>query len=244
MSTRRDGVALVTGANKGIGFEVARQLARAGMQVVIGSRDPERGQAAAAQLQQDELNVRAEVLDVADHGSITQAASSIAEHEGRLDVLLNNAGIADPGDGSPATADPGAVRRLLETNFIGALGVTQAMLPLLQKAPSACIINHSSGLGSLTLHGDPEWVHAPFKLIGYSASKAALNMLTVQLAAVLKTDGIAVVSVDPGFTATDLNGHRGVQHPEDAAATAVQLALSTGMGETGKFFSSAGEEPW
>ena len=179
-----------------------------------------------------------------DPSSIGEAATNISSQENRLDILVNNAGISDPGDGSPGSADPDAVRRIMETNFFGPLAVTQAMLPLLRNSPSARIVNQSSGLGSLTLSADPAWEFANFKLIGYCASKAALNMLTVQLAAELQVDRITVNSADPGYTATDLNGHRGVQTIPEGAAVAVGLALGPDGEATGQFLCASGTEPW
>ena len=133
---------------------------------------------------------------------------------------------------------------MFETNFFATLEVTQAMLPLLRRSGSARIVNHSSGLGSLTHHGDPDCEFAAVKVLGYSASKAALNMLTMQLAATLKEAGVKVNSADPGFTATDLNGHRGPQTVEEGAEAAVRLALLADDGPTGGFFSRVGAEPW
>lgn len=159
-------------------------------------------------------------------------------------MLVNNAGISDPADGSPGSASLDAVRRIFETNFMGALALTQAMLPLLRRSANARIVNVSSGLGSLTWNGDPAWEFARVKLIGYNASKAALNMLTVQLADELRDTSIKVNSADPGFTATDLNGHRGNQTVEQGAAEAIRLALLPADGPSGKFFSTQGESPW
>jgi NAD(P)-dependent dehydrogenase (short-subunit alcohol dehydrogenase family) len=159
-------------------------------------------------------------------------------------VLVNNAGIADRGDGPPSQADFDAVRRTLLTNFVSPAAVAQAMLPLLRRSPAGRIVNVSSELGSLALNGDPGWEHAPVKLLGYSASKAALNMLTVQLAFELKDTPIKVNSAGPGYTATDLNDHRGTQAVEEGAAEAVRLALLPADGPTGGYFSSAGPVPW
>jgi NAD(P)-dependent dehydrogenase (short-subunit alcohol dehydrogenase family) len=159
-------------------------------------------------------------------------------------VLINNAGISDRADGPPSTAQWEAVERTLRTNFLGALTVTQALLPLLRKSSAGRIVNVSSGLGSLEYNGEPSWEFANVKHLGYSASKAALNMLTVQLAFELRETGIKVNSADPGFTATDLNQHRGHQTVEQGAAEAVRLAVLPEDGPTGGFFSSAGRVPW
>ena len=236
--------ALITGANKGIGLEIARQLGQAGLRIIIAARDAERGAKAAQDLEDEGIAARHVHIDLTDPASAKQAAENIRGREGALKILVNNAGIVDPQDGSQEQAELDAVRRIFETNFFGTLAVTQAMLPLLKKASPARIVNLSSGLGSLTFNGDPDWEYAGYKLIGYSASKAAVNMLTVQLAAALKDAGIRVNAADPGFTATDLNGHRGQQTIPQGAAEAVRLALSEDDGETGGFFATDGRVPW
>ena len=237
-------IALVTGANKGIGFEVARRLGRAGLTVLLGARNVGLGQAAAARLQAEHLDVRHVELDLVRLATIEAVAALIAADFQRLDVLVNNAGINDAGDGPPSAVDLGVVRRVMETNFFGTLAVTQAMLPLLRKATAGRIVNVSSGLGSLTLNGDPDWQFAPYKLLGYSASKAAMNMLTVQLAYELRGTALKVNSAAPGCTATDLNGHRGHQTVQEGAAEPVRLALLPSDGLTGGFFETAGPNPW
>ncbi len=237
-------VALVTGANKGIGFEVARQLGHAGFTVYLGARDIVRGEEAAAKLKQKGIEVRALHLDLNNSESIDAAAQTIESEFRHLDVLVNNAGIVDPADGPPSTADVQAVRRVMETNFFSTVAVTQAMLPLLRKAESARIVNVSSGLGSLTLHSDPAWEYASVKILGYCSSKAALNMFTVQLAHELRDTAIKVNSADPGYTATDLNGNSGPQTVEQGAAEAVRLALLGSDGPSGGFSDSAGPHPW
>lgn len=237
-------IALVSGANKGIGFEIARRLGKAGLIVLLGARDAALGEAAATELRAENLDVRYVELDLARLATIEAAAAAIHAEFQRLDVLVNNAGINVPADGPPSTADLDSVRRAMETNFFGTFAVTRAMLPLLREAPAARIVNVSSGLGSLTLNGDPDWEFAPYKLLGYCASKAALNMLTVQLAYELRGTAIKVNSADPGFTATDLNGHRGYQTVEEGAAEPVRLALLPPDGPTGGFSATAGPHPW
>jgi NAD(P)-dependent dehydrogenase (short-subunit alcohol dehydrogenase family) len=241
-STKR--IALVTGANKGIGFEIARQLAQAGLHVLLGARNAGLGETAAARLREQKLDVQFVELDLARPESIEAAARLIDADFQRLDVLVNNAGISDPADGPPGKASLAAVRRVMETNFFGTLAVTQAMLLLLRKSASARIVNVSSGLGSITLNGDPKWEFAHVKRAGYNTSKAAMNMLTVQLADELRGTSIKVNSADPGFTATDLNGHRGYQTVEQGAAEAIRLALLPADGPTGTFSNSAGLNPW
>ena len=234
---------LITGANKGIGLEVARRLAAAGLRVWIGARELASGETAATDLRAAGGDVRAVQLDLIDNASINAAAAVIEREQGRLDILINNAGISDPRDGPPSRTQLDAVRRIFETNFFGTLAVTQAMLPLLRKSPAARVINQSSDLGSLARHGDPDWKFAFVKSLGYSASKAALNMMTVQLAAELAEFGIAVNSANPGATATDLNGHRGHQTVEQGATAAVRLALAEDP-VTGGFFGVSRPDPW
>ena len=237
-------IALVTGANKGIGFEVARQIGRTGATVLLGARNKLAGEKAAALLAGEGLAAHFMAIDVTQHASVSAAAAALTDEFGRLDILINNAGISDPADGPAPTACLDAVERIWRTNFLGALVVTQAMLPLLRKAPAARIVNVSSGLGSLAQNGDPRYPAANTKLIGYSASKAALNMLTVQLAYLLRDTAIKVNSADPGYTATDLNGHRGPQTIPQGAAEAIRLALLPDDGPTGTCSDSKGIVPW
>jgi NAD(P)-dependent dehydrogenase (short-subunit alcohol dehydrogenase family) len=237
-------IALVTGANKGIGFEIARQVGKSGACVLVGARNPAMGEAAAATLKGEGVEARFINIDLVQPATIQAAAAAILTDYGRLDILVNNAGIADRSDGPPSTASIDAVRRVFETNFFGTLMVTQAMLPLLRKSISARIVNVSSGLGSLAHNGDPTWQHANVKRMGYNGSKAALNMLTVQLAFELRDTGIKVNSADPGFTATDFNNYRGTQTVSEGAAAAIRLALLPDDGPTGGFFSAGKQEPW
>jgi len=244
MPTTSTKIALVTGANKGIGFEIARQIGRTGATVLLGARNKVAGEQAAARLTGEGVTVRFIALDVGDRAAIAAAAATIAAAFGCLDILVNNAGISDPADGRPSAANLDAVERVWRTNFLGAVAVTQALLPLLRKAPAARIVNVSSGLGSLTQNGDPGYASAATKLIGYSASKAALNMLTVQLAYELRGTTIKVNSADPGYTATDLNGNRGHQTIPEGAAEAIRLALLPDDGPTGTYSDSKGAVPW
>jgi NAD(P)-dependent dehydrogenase (short-subunit alcohol dehydrogenase family) len=237
-------IALITGANKGIGFGIARELGKAGMSVLLGARNAGLGEEAATKLRSENLDVRFIQVDLVRPETIQAAAASIAAQFQRLDVLINNAAIADQADGPPSTADLNSVQRIMETNFLGTLAITQAMLPLLRKADAARIVNLSSGLGSLKKNGDPNWGFASYKLIGYCASKAALNMLTVQLAYELRDTTIKVNSVSPGFVATDMNQHRGTKTVEEGAAGPVRLALLPPDGPTGSFFDENGPHPW
>ena len=237
-------VAFITGANKGIGFEVVRQIGRTGAIVLLGARDAVLGQQAAAKLSAEGLDVRFLQIDITQQATITAAAGTITSDFGHLDILVNNAGINDPADGPPSTASLDAVERVFRTNFLGAVAVTQAMLPLLRKAGSARIVNVSSGLGSLTQNSDPGWPYAFVKILGYNSSKAALNMLTVQLAYELRDTGIKVNSADPGYTATDLNGNRGHQTVPEGAAETIRLALLPDDGPTGTYSDSKGIVAW
>ncbi len=237
-------IALVTGANKGIGLEIARQLAEAGVTVVLGARDAGRGQAASEELAAAGLKVEPIRIDLNDHKSIAAAAETIRDHHGRLDILVNNAGIVDAQDGPPSSASPEAARRIMETNFIGTLAVTQAMLPLLRQSPAGRIVNLSSSLGSLTVNGDPTSPYYSARLIGYNASKAALNMLTVQLAEELRDTAIVVNSVSPGYVKTDLTGHTGFMEPEEGARLPVEYALLGEEAVSGRFVEPDGETPW
>ncbi|MGH7225944.1 MAG: SDR family oxidoreductase [Gemmataceae bacterium] len=235
-------IALITGANKGIGFEVARQLAAAGCIAVLGTRNQSLGKEAAATLVAEGLDIHYLPIDVTDYSTVAAAAESIAARFGRLDILVNNAGINDPDDGTVAAAKLSAVERVFRTNFLGVLAVTQAMLPLLSASPAGRIVNVSSGLGSLTRNAVPN--PSSTNLIGYSASKAALNMLTVQLARLLRDTPIKVNSAAPGYTATALNGFRGTQTIPEGAAETVRLALLSDDGPTGTFSETTGVLPW
>lgn len=235
-------IALVTGANKGIGFEVARRLAASGCTVLLGARNPVLGEEAAGKLKRDDVRYLA--IDLDDSATIALAAQAIDADFGRLDILVNNAGIIGQGEGLPSSCSLDAIERAFRVNFLGSVAVTQAMLPLLRKAPSASIVNVSSGLGSLTKSGDPAGTHAAAEYFGYAASKAALNMLTVQLAWELRDTSIKVNSAAPGYTATDLNHHRGTQTIPEGAAEIIRLALLPDNGPTGIFSSTQGIVPW
>jgi NAD(P)-dependent dehydrogenase (short-subunit alcohol dehydrogenase family) len=237
-------IALVTGANKGIGFETARQIARTGVTVLLGARSAALGQQAAATLIAEGLDIRFLPLDITDHATIAAAAHTIATDFGHLDILVNNAGIHIHEDSVPSTVPIDVVERTMKTNYVGAVAVTQAMLPLLKKAPSARIVNVSSGLGSITQQADPSYPFAFAKFLAYSASKAALNMFTAHLAYELRDTRIKVNSSDPGYTATDLNGHRGHQTVPEGAAETIRLALLPDDGPTATFSDSAGPVPW
>jgi NAD(P)-dependent dehydrogenase (short-subunit alcohol dehydrogenase family) len=237
-------VALVSGANKGVGFGIAREFGKAGITVLLGARNAALGEKAAAELRQEAFDVRYVQLDLVRSETIEAAAAMIEADFHHLDILVNNAAILDKADGPPGTANINSVRQTMETNFLGTLAVTQAMLPLLRKAKAARIVNVTSGLGSLTRNADADWEYASTKLIGYNASKAALNMLTVQLAYELRETQIKVNCVSPGFIATDMNGGRGTGTLEEGAEGPVRLSLLPPDGPTGGFFGPSGPQPW
>ena len=244
-------LALVTGANKSIGFEVSKELARAGCTVLMGARNMEAGERAAAELRAQNLDVRAIRIDLNQEETARAAAARIESEFGRLDILVNNAGITlgvhgpvNKGDDAPSRASLEALDLTMRTNFIGTVAVTQAMLPLLRRSPHARIVNVSSDLGSITGYADPTWKYQFVKLLGYSASKAALNMFTAQLASELREAGIKVNSSNPGYTATDFNNHSGPQTVEQGAAETVRLALLGPDGPTGGFYETAGALRW
>ncbi|MET3777646.1 SDR family oxidoreductase [Rhizobium alvei] len=235
---------MVTGANKGIGREIARQLAEAGVTVIMGARVLRLGQAATRELTEAGLKAESIELDINKENTIASAANTILAKYGRLDILVNNAGIVDAEDGPPSKATAAAVRRLIETNFIGTLCVTQAMLPLLRLSKAGRIVNLSTTLASLTVNGDPTSPYYEARLIGYNASKAALNMLTVQLAAELKNTQIVVNAVAPGYVRTDLTGGQGFMTPAEGARLPVQYALLGDDAVSGRFVEPQGEVAW
>ena len=237
-------IALITGANKGIGYELARQLGKEGVTVLVAARNAKLGEAAAAKIKAEGADAHYIELDVTKPETIAKAAETVRTRYGRLDILVNNAGVTDNGDGPPSAADPEAVRRVLDVNFFGVLAVTQTMLPLVRNSASGRIVMISSGLGSLAWNADPEWDFAAIKPLGYNGSKAILNMMTVQLAWELRDTSIKVNTVNPGYTATDMNGNSGTQTPEEGAAEALRQALAPDDAPTGGFFEKGGVVPW
>jgi NAD(P)-dependent dehydrogenase (short-subunit alcohol dehydrogenase family) len=237
-------IALVTGANKGIGKEICRQLAAKDVLVLMGSRDLDRGENAVADFQARGLRVELIQLDVTSQSSVDRAAAEIERRHGRLDILINNAGIAM--DWYPASElSVETLQQTFDTNVFGVFRVTKAMIRLLKKSSHGRIVNISSSLGSLTRHTDPNYgVGVQNMLLAYCSSKTALNMITVQFAQHLKDTGIKVNAANPGYTATDMNQHRGPRTVEQAAATPVRLALLPDDGPTAGVFSDDGVEPW
>lgn len=237
-------IALVTGANKGIGFEVARQLAGRGDTVLLGARDEGRGREAEARLKAEGLDVHFVHLDVEDAGTHRAAANFIADKFGRLDVLVNNAGVALDTSYKASTVTQDLLRKTFDTNFFGVIALTQAVLPLLKKSGAGRIVNVSSGLGSLTNHGDPAWEFYGVKPLAYNSSKTALNAFTVMLAHELKDSNIKVNSADPGYTATDMNAHSGYKTVTQGASVILNLATLPHDGVTGSYFDDQGALPW
>ncbi len=245
MPSQSPRTALVTGANKGIGLEVVRGLARAGLTVYLAARNPDLGRAAADKLRAEGLTVRNLVLDISDPASITEAAATLAHEIPALDLLINNAGITDRADGPPSTADLAAIERTFATNFFGTVRVTQALLPLVRKSAAGSILNISSDLGSITRAADPSSEHYTVRFVGYSSTKAALNMFTAQLAAELSDTPIRVNAINPGYTATDLNAHSGPQTIAEGAAEILRVALlPAAETPTSAFLETAGPLPW
>jgi NAD(P)-dependent dehydrogenase (short-subunit alcohol dehydrogenase family) len=229
-------ITLITGANKGLGFETARRLIGEGHSVYLGSRDAKRGRAAA-----EAVGGRFIELDVTSDESVDAAARDIRRRDGRLDVLINNAGIgggrAKPGD---VTAED--LEHVYATNVFGLVRVTHAMLPLLLKSEDPVIVNVASGLGSIGIVTDKSRMESQFPTIAYSSSKSAVTMLTVQYAKAFPEIRINVV--DPGYTATDLNGNRGTQTVTEGTDAIVKLATIASDGPTGTFQDRSGTVPW
>src|SRR2546423_1303762 len=236
-------IALITGANKGIGFEIARQLGTGGATVLLGSRDAARGKAAAATL--PDIDVHVVQVDVTSGASIAAAAAWIDATHGRLDVLVNNAGIAVDREYRPSTVPLDTLRATYETNVFGVVAVTNGMLPLLRRSPAGRIVNLSSALASLTMSSQPEppWGRDLLHL-AYMSSKTALNAVTLQYAAELRDTPILVNAADPGYCATDLNDWQGFQSAAEGARIVVELATLPAGGPSGTFRSATGPVPW
>ncbi|GEL21718.1 dehydrogenase [Pseudonocardia sulfidoxydans NBRC 16205] len=235
-------VALVTGANKGIGFEIAAGLGALGWRVGVGARDDTRRGTAVEKLRAAGVDAFGVPLDVTDDASVAAAARLVGAQEGGLDVLVNNAAITGGAPQEPSLVDPEVVRAVVDTNVVGVLRVTNAMLPLLRRSASPRIVNMSSSVGSLTLQsggGDTGPISG-----AYAPSKSFLTALTVQYAKELRGTGILVNAGCPGFVATDLNGHRGTRTPEQGAAIAIRLATLPADGPSGGIFSDSGVVPW
>lgn len=229
-------VTFITGANKGLGFEVARRLLELGQTVVVGARDAARGQLAA-----DALGARFVQIDVTDDASVSRAAADVETHEGRVDVLINNAGIV--GAHRPAEELTGAdAAELFDTNVFGAIRVTHAFVPLLKCSEHPVVINVTSGMGSFARTHDPDRVESTIAAPLYTSSKAALTMLTTQYAKALPS--IRFNAADPGYTATDLNGHSGTQTVTEGTDAIVALATEGADAGSGRVIDRVGTVPW
>jgi NAD(P)-dependent dehydrogenase (short-subunit alcohol dehydrogenase family) len=239
-------IALITGANKGLGFEMARQLGQAGVTVVLAARDAQKGEAAAAKLRGEGLDVQFLKLDVTDKADHAAASAFLEKKFGRLDILINNAGIAAEvfGTGKPSTTTDETIHRTFETNFFAPVALTKALLPLLQKSDAGRIVNMSSILGSQALQADPTSQFYEFKTLSYDASKAALNSFTIHLAHELKDTKIKVNSAHPGWVKTDMGTDAAPMEIPEGGKTGVELALLGENGPTGGFFHLGNPLPW
>jgi NAD(P)-dependent dehydrogenase (short-subunit alcohol dehydrogenase family) len=245
MATARK-IALITGANKGLGFEMARQLGQAGISVLLAARDSGKGETAAARLRDEGLDAQFLKLDVTDKKDRAAASAFLEERFGRLDILINNAGISAEalGSGKVSTTTEDVIQRTFETNFFAPVALTQALLPLLKKSDAGRIVNMSSILGSQTLHADAKSPIYDFKSLSYDASKAALNSFTIHLAHELKDTKIKVNSAHPGWVKTDMGTDAAPMEIPEGAKTGVELALAGDDGPTGGFFHLGQTLPW
>ncbi|QKW22431.1 SDR family oxidoreductase [Kitasatospora sp. NA04385] len=239
--------ALVTGANKGIGYEIAAGLGRLGYRVGVGARDAARREAAVDRLRADGADAFGVPLDVTDDRSVAAAAALLERQAGRLDALVNNAGVSgEMGPGwlqDPTVLDLEVVRAVVDTNVLGVVRVTNAMLPLLRRSASPRIVNVSSSVGSLARQADPDTEVGPV-MAAYAPSKSFLNALTLQYARQLAGTGILVNAACPGLVATDFTGFHGPRTPAEGAATPIRLATLPDGGPSGGFFEDAGVVPW
>ncbi|MFJ1766861.1 SDR family oxidoreductase [Amycolatopsis sp. NPDC088138] len=236
-------IALVTGANKGIGYEIAAGLGALGWKVGVGARDEQRRESAVEKLRAGGADAFGVPLDVTGDESVTAAAALLDERFGRLDVLVNNAAVVGGFPQEPTKISPDVIRAVVETNVIGVVRVINTMLPLLRRSASPRIVNLSSETGSLARQSEPGSDFS-FLSAGYMPSKTFLNAITVQYAKELSDTGILINNACPGYVATDLNGFRGVRTPEQGAATPIRLATLPDDGPTGGFFDDEGVVPW
>jgi len=237
--------ALITGANKGIGYETARQLGKQGYLVLIGARDEKRGNEAVGKLKGEGVNAEFIKLDVTSDADRKAVAKHLAEHHGgRLDVLINNAAIAIDGDAKSSNVSHDVLRKTFEANFFSVIALTQELLPFIRKSDAGRIVHLSSGLASLGLHSDPKWPFYNFKPLAYDASKTAINAFTVHLAHELKDTPIKVNAADPGWVKTDMGGDGAALEVTDGAKTSVWLATLGADGPTGGFFHMRERHPW
>jgi NAD(P)-dependent dehydrogenase (short-subunit alcohol dehydrogenase family) len=239
-------VALITGANKGLGFEMAKQLAGSGVTVILAARDAQKGEAAAARLRAQGFDAQSLKLDVTNYQDHAAAAAFIEKNFGRLDILINNAGIAgdELGTGKVSSTTPELIHSVFETNFFAPIALTQTLLPLLRKSEAGRIVNMSSVLGSQTLHADPKSPIYDKKSLSYDSSKAALNSFTIHLAHELRDTKIKVNSAHPGWVKTDMGTDAAPMEIPDGGKTGVQLALLPADGPTGGYFHMGQPLPW
>ncbi|HZV34412.1 MAG TPA: SDR family oxidoreductase [Verrucomicrobiae bacterium] len=245
-------VALITGANRGIGLETARQLGKEGITVIIGSRDAKQGEAAAAKLRSEKISAESIRLDVANEEDRRAAHKYIEQNHGKLDILINNAGVHfESGTHSPESqvyqvskTPMETWRKTFDTNFFAPIALTQTLLPLIRKSPAGRIVNLSSILGSLTLHSDPSSPIYDFKAPAYDVSKTALNGFTIHLAYELHDTKIKVNSAHPGWVKTEMGGKEAPMEIVEGAKTSVQLALLPDDGPTGGYFHLGQRLPW
>ena len=239
-------IALITGANKGLGFEMARQLGKAGVTVVLAAREAAKGEAAAAKLRGEGLDVQSLKLDVTNKEDRAAAAKYLESKFGRLDILINNAGVSQEGlgAGKVSTTTDEVIHSTFETNFFAPVALTQALLPLIRKSKAGRIVNMSSILGSQTLHADPKSPIYDFKSLAYDSSKAALNSFTIHLAHELKDTGIKVNSAHPGWVKTDMGTDAAPMEIPEGGKTSAELALLGEDGPTGGYFHLGQPLPW
>ena len=241
---------LITGANKSIGFETARQLAKRNYYIYLGSRDEKTGEEAVEKLRKEGLpNVEALIIDVSQPASVATAREVLSAKTEVLDILINNAGISGGFPQPASTTDLKTIQEVFNTNFFGTINVTQAFLDLLKKSEQPVIVNVTSGLASLTLQKDPSWQFYKSKSAAYGPSKTALNAYTIALAYEMRDTPFKINAVDPGYTATDFNRHAGHNDVSTAASHIVKVATTDKSGPTGKYISwdnnpSTGDSPW
>jgi NAD(P)-dependent dehydrogenase (short-subunit alcohol dehydrogenase family) len=239
-------VAIITGANKGIGFETARQLGQQGITVLVGARDAKRGEAAAEKLREEKIDAHAIAIDVSDESSIKRAAQAVERDYGRLDILVNNAGVMlDEKDKTASEQSLAIWRKTFETNLFGLIATTQAFLPLLRKSDAGRIVNLSSILGSIALHSKPgSPIYDAKYCAAYNVSKSAVNALTVQFAYELRDTKIKVNAAHPGWVKTEMGGEGATMELEDGAKTSVTLATLGPGGPNGAYLHMDESLPW
>jgi len=238
-------IALITGANKGIGLETARQLGKLGVTVLIGARDAAKAAAAVDSLRAEKIDARPVAIDVTSADSIAAAAAAVQKEHGRLDILINNAGvIIMPGDGPAGTMSLDILRKTFDTNFFGLVAVTQAFLPLVRKSEAGRIVNLTSILGSIAEHADPNSAIYSTKLTAYDSSKAAVNMFTNHLAHELRGTPVKVNAAHPGWVKTDMGGENAPLEVADGAKTSVWLATLPADGPSGGYYHMQNHLRW